>query len=110
MRVAATFATPQEVDGLGRSGVVFYGINLSVGLSVAIPGFASDMAHGLLGELPFGTISLVGVKDVEGARKARASGADALLVKAEMIAAAAAEGKDLRTLLDQVLYVTSGDD
>lgn len=50
----------QEVEGLSRAGVVFYGINLSVGLSVAIPGFASDMAHGLLGEMPFGTISIVG--------------------------------------------------
>lgn len=39
----------QEVEGLAKAGVVFYGINLSVGLSVAIPGFASDMAHGLLG-------------------------------------------------------------
>lgn len=52
----------QEMEGLGKAGVVFYGINLSVGLSVAIPGFASDMAHGLLGEMPFGTISIVGVK------------------------------------------------
>lgn len=98
------------MEGLGRTGVVFFGINLSVGLSVAVPGFASDMAHGLLGELPFGCISIVGVRDLEGARKARASGADALLVKKEMIDEAAAEGKDLRTLLDQVLYVTSGDD
>lgn len=52
----------QEMEGLSKAGVVFYGINLSVGLSVAIPGFASDMAHGLLGEMPFGTISIVGVK------------------------------------------------
>lgn len=28
----------------------FYGINLGVGLSVAIPGFASQIAHGMLGE------------------------------------------------------------
>ena len=95
---------------MGKLGVPFYGINLSVGLSVAIPGFASDMAHGLLGEMPFNTISIVGVKDLEQARKARMSGADALLVKKEMIDAAAAQGKDLRTLLDQVLYVTCGDD
>lgn len=100
----------REMEGLSKAGVVFYGINLSVGLSVAIPGFASDMAHGLLGEMPFGMISIVGVKDLEGARKARMSGADCLLVKKEMIDAAAAEGKDLRTLLDQVLYVTCGDD
>lgn len=100
----------REIEGLSRTGVVFYGINLSVGLSVAVPGFATDMAHGLLGEMPFGTISIVGVKDVDQARRARQSGADALLVKKEMIDAAAAEGKDLRTLLDQVLYVTCGDD
>jgi indole-3-glycerol phosphate synthase len=100
----------REVEGLSRVGVTFYGINLSVGLSVAVPGFATDMAHGLLGELPFGAISIVGVKDLEQARKARLSGADALLIKKEMIEAAAAEGKDLRTLLDQVLYVTCGDD
>eukprot|EP00775_Hariotina_reticulata_P009698 gene9698-9857_t len=99
-----------EMDGLARTGVVFYGINLSVGLSVAVPGFASDMAHGLLGEMPFGTISLVGVRNLEQARKARMSGADALLIKKEMIEEAQANGKDLRTLLDQVLYVTSGDD
>jgi hypothetical protein len=37
-------------------------------------------------------------------------GADALLIKKEMIEAAAADGKDLRTLLDQVMYITSGDD
>jgi indole-3-glycerol phosphate synthase len=67
-------AVLQEMDGLSHAGVVFYGINLSVGLSVAIPGFASDMAHGLLGEMPFGTISIVGVKDLEQARKARMSG------------------------------------
>eukprot|EP00879_Flechtneria_rotunda_P025260 GHRR01026833.1.p1 GENE.GHRR01026833.1~~GHRR01026833.1.p1 ORF type:complete len:246 (+),score=57.86 GHRR01026833.1:184-921(+) len=100
----------REMNGLSRAGVVFYGVNLSVGLSIAVPGFATDMAHGLLGGMPFGTISLVGVKDVEQARKARLSGADAILVKKEMIEAAAAEGKDLRTLLDQVQYVTCGDD
>jgi hypothetical protein len=37
-------------------------------------------------------------------------GADALLIKKEMIEAAAADGKDIRTLLDQVMYITSGDD
>lgn len=100
----------REVEGLGRAGVVFFGVNLSVGLSIALPGFATDMAHGLLGELPFGSISVVGVRDLEQARKARLSGADALLIKREMVDAAAAEGKDLRTLLDQVLYITCGDD
>jgi hypothetical protein len=96
--------------GLEKAGVVFYAMNLQVGISISIPGFASDMAHGLLGHMPFGAISLVGVMSLEQARKARLSGADAILVKKEMIEAAAAEGKDLRTLLDQVSYVTGGDD
>jgi len=104
------YCSLQEMEGLARTGVVFYGINLSVGLSVSVPGFAADMAHGLLGEMPFGTISLVGVRSLDQARKARMSGADALLIKKEMIEEAQANGKDLRTLLDQVLYVTSGDD
>lgn len=38
---------------------MFYAINVAVGLSVAVPGFANQIAHGLLGELPFGAISLV---------------------------------------------------
>jgi len=58
---ACMYCCFQEMEGLARTGVVFYGINLSVGLSVSVPGFATDMAHGLLGEMPFGTISLVGV-------------------------------------------------
>lgn len=100
----------QEVEGLSKMQVVFYGINIGVGISIAIPGFANDMADGILGELPFGAVSLVGARSVEEARKARLSGADAILVKKEMIDAAAQEGKDVRTLLDQLQYVTSGDD
>ena len=38
------------------------------------------MPAGLLGELPFGAISLVGVRSLEEARTAKQSGADALLV------------------------------
>lgn len=102
--------TRQELDGLSRMGVVFYGINLGVGISVALPGFASDLAHGLLGEMPFGAITLVGAKGLEDARKARLSGADAVLIKKEMWAAAEAEGRPLETLVEQVRYVTGGDD
>lgn len=102
----------REVEGMQRTptGPVFFAINVGVGLSIAVPGFASDVAHGLLGELPFGTFSLVGVKGVEEARKARASGADAILIKGELITAAAAQGVDARTLIDQIRYVTCGDD
>ncbi|GBF99220.1 indole-3-glycerol-phosphate synthase [Raphidocelis subcapitata] len=100
----------RELEGLSRMGVVFYGVNIGVGISVSLPGFASDLAHGLLGEMPFGAISLVGAKGLEDARKARLSGADAVLVKKEMWEAAEAEGRGLEALLEQVRYVTGGDD
>jgi indole-3-glycerol phosphate synthase len=98
------------VESLRPAGVVFFGINLGVGISVTIPGFASDVAHGVLGELPFGSVSLVGVKGLEDARRARLSGADALLVKAELIDAAAQQGRDVHALLEHLRYVTCGDD
>ena len=56
----------REVDFLGSKGVVFYAINMAVGISIAIPGFANDLAHGVLGQLPFGAISMVGVRCVQG--------------------------------------------
>lgn len=119
--------------------VPFYGVNLSVGLSVQLAGFGLQVAQGLLGELPYGAVSLVGVKrcacasmrmavsrasasaccgpgrppaiaappavvvqvvrrgtspvpgpapapcSVEEARRARLAGADALLIKAELV-------------------------
>lgn len=91
-------------------GVVFYGVNIGVGISVSLPGFASDLAHGLLGEMPFGAISLVGAKGLEDARKARLSGADAVLIKKEVWEAAEAEGRPLEQLVEQVRYLTGGDD
>lgn len=100
----------QELEGLGRMGVVFYGVNIGVGISIALPGFASDLAHGLLGDMPFGALTLVGCKSVDDARKARASGADAVLVKREMWRAAEAQGVSLEALLHQVRAVTDGDD
>ncbi|MEW5300700.1 MAG: hypothetical protein WDW36_003611 [Sanguina aurantia] len=97
----------REVEMLDRAGVAFFAINISVGISVAIPGFASDLAHGLLGQLPFGCISIVGVTSIEGARAARQSGADSLLIKREMLQAH--EGQ-LDGLIDSLRYITSGDD
>jgi hypothetical protein len=78
--------------------------------SVSLPGFAADLAHGLLGEMPFGAITLVGAKGMEDARKARLSGADAVLIKKEMWEAAEAEGRQLEMLIEQVRYLTGGDD
>ena len=41
-----------EVEAMASVGVPFFGINLAVGLSLALPGFKSDITKGLLGALP----------------------------------------------------------
>ncbi|GLI62069.1 hypothetical protein VaNZ11_004496 [Volvox africanus] len=97
----------REVEQLAKLGVVFYAINVAVGLSVAMPGFSNRIAHGLLGELPFGAISLVGVRSLEEAAAARRSGADALLVKAELLQS---YGKDVQALGDALQYAVTLDD
>ncbi|EFJ49598.1 hypothetical protein VOLCADRAFT_104174 [Volvox carteri f. nagariensis] len=93
--------------GIINQGVVFYAINVGVGLSVAIPGFANRIAHGLLGELPFGSISLVGVRSLEEASAARRSGADALLIKAELLQS---HGTDVQALGNALQYAVTLDD
>lgn len=85
----------------------FYGINLGVGLSVAIPGFASQIAHGMLGNMPFGTVSMVGVRSLDEAQRARASGADCLLIKKELMAS---HLDNVPMLANQLAYLVSGDD
>lgn len=97
----------KEVAALAAQGVVFYAINVAVGLSVAVPGFANQIAHGLLGELPFGAISLVGVRSLEDAAAARRSGADSLLIKAELLHAHA---DNVQLLGQQLQYAVTLDD
>lgn len=75
----------KELKAMEAMGVPFYGMNISVGLTVNIAGFGADVTHGLLGELPFGVASIAGVKSVEEARAAKLSGADALLIKKELV-------------------------
>ncbi len=41
-----------EVEAMDAGGVPFYAINLAVGISLAIPGFQTDIAKGLLHALP----------------------------------------------------------
>lgn len=96
-----------ELKAMEASGVPFYALNISVGLSVSIAGFGSDVAAGLLGELPFGAVSLVGVKTVDEARAARAAGADALFVRRELVAEWKGREKDL---VEELQSATNGDD
>lgn len=69
---------------------------------------------GLLGELPFGAVSLVGAKTIDEARQARLAGADCIFVKRELLEAEdgrAGRGPDaLRALVDELKYATCGDD
>ncbi|CAL8470646.1 g10188 [Coccomyxa elongata] len=98
-----------EVEAMGNVGVPFFGINLAVGLSLALPGFTTDMTKGLLGALPQGASSVVGVTSIEEAVKAHAAGADAVLVKRDMLVDAEREGK-VDELLERLKYATCGDD
>ena len=41
-----------EVEAMLGGGVPFFAINLAVGISLAIPGFQTDIAKGLLHALP----------------------------------------------------------
>lgn len=57
----------QELQALEPFQIPFYAMNLSVALSVSVAGFGLQVASGLLGELPFGSISMVGAKRWVGA-------------------------------------------
>lgn len=97
----------RSLEGTG-SPPPFFGLNISVSLSVSIPGFGSDVAKGLLGELPYESLSLVGCKTIEEARKLRLAGADALLIKSELVAGY--ESSTLAELVKALRAVTNSDD
>ena len=41
-----------EVEAMGAVGVPFFAMGIAVGVSLALPGFKSDMTKGMLGALP----------------------------------------------------------
>ena len=99
-----------ELDFLASKGVPLVAINCGVGLSLAVPGVATDIAEGLLRSLPQDMVAVIGVTSVEEARSAAAGGAAALLVKADMLTDVC---DDERACIDHVhalKYATSGDD
>lgn len=117
----------REAEALARQGLGFFGVNLGVGLQVAVPGFAADVARGVLSDLPFGSLSLVGCRSVDEARRARAAGADAVLVTKALLLegvgggfggggggqeaeAAARALADPTRVLTELKYALSGDD
>ncbi|GAQ80661.1 indole-3-glycerol phosphate synthase-like [Klebsormidium nitens] len=98
---------------VGGGGATLFGVNISVGLSVSIPGFRQDVAKSLVQQLPFGAASVVGVSSVDEARIMRAAGTDAIWLKREALQSGKGEPSwedKARSLLEQLSYVLIGDD
>lgn len=55
----------EELQGMEKLGVPFFGMNLSVALSVGIPGFRAEVATGLLNNLPQGVASMMGATSMQ---------------------------------------------
>ena len=66
-------------------------------------GYIDCFIHGMW--LLQGASSMVGITSIDEGIKAHAAGADALLLKREMLAAS----QDVQRLLEQLKYTTSGD-
>lgn len=74
-----------EMKTMAEASVPFYCMDIGVSLSVGIAGFGSDVVQGVLGEMPFGSLSIVGLRDIEKARSVRAAGADGLYIRKEIV-------------------------
>lgn len=48
----AQVVNKMEVEAMGAVGVPFFAMSIAVGVSLALPGFKSDMTKGMLGALP----------------------------------------------------------
>ena len=55
----------EELQGMDKLGVPFFGMNLGVALSVNIPGFRTEVAAGLLRNLSHGASSMMGAMSME---------------------------------------------
>lgn len=96
-----------ELQSMEKMGVPFYAMNISVGLSVGIVGFSNDVVRGVLGELPFGALSIVGISEIDKAASARTAGADALYVRTDLVNRFKGNEKDL---VQSIASLVDGDD
>ena len=110
MHSAFQIVNKTEITRLETVGVPFFGINLSVGLSLSIPGFQKDMAKGLLNSMPFGAVTMVGARSAYDAQQARQAGADAVLLKRDMLCSNVNDKEDVKQTMQTLRYSFSGDD
>lgn len=103
----------KEVEEMAQFAVPLYGVNLSIGLSIAIPGARQSVASSIVKNLPFGAASIVGISSIEEGRNLRDSGATAVLVRREALQGLTE--KDSKTInakifLQELNYAMTGDD
>uniref|UniRef100_A0A0D6R5F4 indole-3-glycerol-phosphate synthase n=1 Tax=Araucaria cunninghamii TaxID=56994 RepID=A0A0D6R5F4_ARACU len=101
----------KELEEVATLGISAYGINLSVGLSLPIPGFRQDIAKSLVGNLPFGSYSIVqGVSSQEEAIEMRLAGADAVYISQDVLERYEASGNSQEQFLQGLRDSLTGDD
>jgi len=93
-----------------RFGVPFYAMDIGVGINVGIAGFTSQLVSGVLGNMDFNALSIVGVSSMEELHGKIATKADALYVKSGIFKKADGEGCETTELVRAILDACSGDD
>eukprot|EP00250_Pteridium_aquilinum_P021106 c25026_g2_i1 orf=66-938(+) len=74
----------KDLDAVSKLGISVYGINLSIKLSLPVPGLRQDVAKSLLQQLPDGAQSIVGIMSVEEALEMKLAGVNALYLRHEV--------------------------
>ena len=97
----------KDLDIAEKCNARLFGVYLSVALALPNAEARNLATKGLLQSLPFGALSCVGVGSMEEARKAIIYGADALLLKRDMLVLGS---QNMTEILQEVRYLASGDD
>lgn len=71
----------KDLEAVSRQGIFLYGINLSIKLSLPVPGLRQDVAKSLLQQMPDGARSVVGIMSMEEALEMQVAGANALYLR-----------------------------
>lgn len=75
----------KDLEAVSKLGIInMYGINLSIKLSLPVPGLRQDVAKSLLRQLPDGALGIVGIMSIEEALEMKLAGANALYIRHEV--------------------------